>query len=452
MVPLGPSGIPVCHKCRHYGFDVSWNGEARSWESVPDILDYLHFAGFEVTRDQLARLHRRRLINQPFHGPNGGRGLTAMYPAGTAERMVRISQLKENTKQLDELAWRLWWEGHDVEPDLVRSYVTKKAERWDEQVGETPVMTSSRGAPDEVALERDVLEEVFFQHLKVGPSLASARRQLGRGTELFVDFGGLLIDLLRGDLSVLNRDDVDLFRDPARVSTGSVARDGARRTGVVAAEAMRASLEVLYVRTVEELDDKELASARPIALRFLGIIANVGGIVQHVFGGSGRGRENIGKSLIGVSESPDEQVLALLLTSAFLRDELVREGLPDFEPLAIHLPAVTFGDFVRLRYLAGELEGLSVLLAPERMRDAFGTPEGAQRWRASLEGFFHDHILEIEEVMGRRPDLFEESPPDDVAEVHEEIDVAKKKILNDVRGGPWSGQCSRVHGVVHTPQ
>ena len=350
-----------------------------------------------------------------------------MYPAGTAERMVRISQLKENTKQLDELAWRLWWEGHDVEPDLVRSYVMKKAERWDEQARETPVVTSARGASDEVALERDVLEEVFFQHLKVGPSLAAARRQLGRGSELFIDFGGLLIDLLQRDLSVLDRDDVELFRDPARVSSGPLARDGARRTGLAAAEAMRASLEVLYARTVEELDDKELASARPVALRFLGIIAHVGGIVQHVFGGSGRGRENIGKSLIGVSESPDEQVLALLLTSAFLRDEVVREGLPDFEPLAIHLPAVTFGDFVRLRYLAGEVEGLSVLLAPERTRDAFGTPEGAQRWRACLEGFFHDHILEIEEAMGRRSDLFDESPPDDVAEVDEEKDLAKKK-------------------------
>ena len=95
---------------------MSWNEEPWSWEPTQDILDYLGFAGVETTRDQLARLHRRRLIGEPFHDQNGGRSSLARYPAGTAERMLRISQLRSSTKQLDELAWRLWWEGFDVEP------------------------------------------------------------------------------------------------------------------------------------------------------------------------------------------------------------------------------------------------------------------------------------------------------------------------------------------------
>ncbi len=407
---------------------MSWNGEPWSWESVPDILDYVKLAGFDVTREQLARLHRRRLVNQPFHGPSGGRGHTSMYPAGTAERLLRISQLKESTKQLDELAWRLWWEGHDVELDLVRAFLLRKAGRWDEQVRETRVVGNTRSDIEEVVVERDVLEEVFFQHLKVGPSLAFARRQLARGSELYIDFAGLLIDLLRGDLSLLDVDSVDLFAGPTTASTIGRSRFSVgRRTGVAATIAMRTNMETPYTKVVEQLDDKEIISSRLVALRFLGIIANVGAIVQDVFGGSGRGRDNIGKSLTGVSESPDEQVLSLLLTSAFLREDAVRAELPDFEPLTSHLPAVKFADFLRLRYLAGEVAGLELLLAPDRMKESFDSPEGAQRWRADLEGFLHDHILEIEEAMERRPDLFGESPPDFAGEEEEESGNSKKK-------------------------
>ena len=161
---------------------MSWNGESSLWESAQDVLDYLKFAGFDVTRDQLARLHRRRLISQPIQGPGTGRGHVSMFPSGTAQRVLRISQLKEGTKQLDELAWRLWWEGYDVEPDLVRSYLLKKAARWDEQLREIRAAATGSGTPDDEVDdgERDVLDEVFFQHLKVGPSLVSARRQLGR--------------------------------------------------------------------------------------------------------------------------------------------------------------------------------------------------------------------------------------------------------------------------------
>ena len=352
-----------------------------------------------------------------------------MYPAGSAERLLRISQLKVTTKQLDELAWRLWWEGHDVELELVRAFLMKKAGRWDEQAREYRVVGSIQGDSEELAGQRDVLEEVFFQHLKSGPSLASARRQLARGSELYIDFAGLLIDLLRGDLSALDADAVDLFTGPSTASTGGRSRSSvARRVGVAATVAMRTSMETPYTAVVEQLDDKEIVSSRLVALRFLGVIANVGAIVQYVFGGSGRGRDNIGKSLAGVSESPDEQVLSLLLTSAFLRDDVARAQLPQFEPLTAHLPAVKFADFLRLRYLAGEVASLDLLLAPERMKNAFDSTEGAEKWRADLEAFLHDHILEVEEAIDHRRDFFSEPPPDFGGGEVEEKGNRKKKI------------------------
>jgi hypothetical protein len=405
---------------------MSWNEEPWSWEPTQDILDYLGFAGVETTRDQLARLHRRRLISEPFHDQNGGRSSLSRYPAGTAERMLRISQLRSGTKQLDELAWRLWWEGFDVEPDLIRTYLLKRATRWDEQLREIR-MVAGETKEDEKG-ERDVLEEVFFEHLKVGPAMVSARKRLGRGSELYAEFSALLIDLMHGDLSSLDRIESGLFDGQATGRVVPTNIEESRRAGEIALDAMQNSMDTAFIQLVTSLDDKEIANARPVALRLLGLISNVGSIVQEVFGGSGHGRDNVGKSLITMAENSEDQVLALLLTSSFLKDDRVRETLPEMAPDPATAPPISFLDFLRLRFLAIEVPGFAALLAPGVVREAFATPEGDERWHRAFDEFWLSHFFELQEAMGLRPDLFAEEPlePDENREIEVE---AKKKNL-----------------------
>jgi hypothetical protein len=406
---------------------VSWNEEPGSWESTQDILEFLGFAGVETTRDQLARLHRRRLINEPFHDPVGGRGSLAKYPAGTAERMLRISRLRTNTKQLDELAWRLWWEGFDVEPDLIRTYLLKRATRWDEQLREIRAVAVTDDKEEDVKGERDVLEEVFFQHLNAGPAMASARKRLGRGSELYSEFTALLIDLMNGDLAVIDGDAVGLFdRDVAGLAP--TRSDDARRAGEVALTMMRESMDAPFIELVGTLDDKEISNARPVALRLLGLIANMGSIVQEVFGGSGHGRDNVGKSLIAMAESSEEQVLALLLTSSFLKDDRVRESLPELAPPVATQPVISFLDFLRLRYLAVEVPGFVSLIAPSLVREAFASPEGAEQWRARFDEYWLSHFFELQEAMALRPDLFAEEPLEPEPDVKIEVEAKKKNL------------------------
>jgi hypothetical protein len=403
---------------------VSWNEEPWSWEPTQDILDYLGFAGIETTRDQLARLHRRRLIGEPFHEQGGGRTSLARYPAGTAERMLRISQLRTSTKQLDELAWRLWWEGFDVEPDLIRTFLLKRATRWDEQLRELRAVAAETN--DDEKGERDVLDEVFFQHLKAGPAMVSARKRLGRGSELYAEFSALLIDLIHGDLSSLDRVDGGLFE---REATGGTAGDEETpRAGEVALSAMQASMDTAFIQLVASLDDKEIANARPVALRLLGLISHVGSIVQEVFGGSGHGRDNVGKSLITMAENSEEQVLSLLLTSSFLKDDGVRAALPEIAPVTAPPPAISFLDFLRLRFLAIEVPGFVALLAPALVRDAFATPEGAERWHARFDEYWLSHFFELQEAMALRPDLFAEAPLEPDEEVEIEVETKKKNL------------------------
>jgi len=54
------------------------------------------------------------------------------------------------------------------------------------------------------------------------------------------------------------------------------------------------------------------------------------------------------------SESPEEQVLSLLLTSSFLKDVRIRASLPTLT-CCRQLPAVSYEDYLRLRYLAKEI-------------------------------------------------------------------------------------------------
>jgi hypothetical protein len=191
---------------------------------------------------------------------------------------------------------------------------------------------------------------------------------------------------------------------------------------------MQNSMDTAFIQLVASLDDKEIANARPVALRLLGLISNVGSIVQEVFGGSGHGRDNVGKSLITMAENSDDQVLALLLTSSFLKDDRVQEALPHITAVTAVPPTISFLDFLRLRYLAIEVPGFVALLAPALVREAFATPEGAERWHARFDEYWLSHFFDLQEAMALRPDLFAEAPlePDEETEIEVE---AKKKNL-----------------------
>jgi hypothetical protein len=136
----------------------------------------------------------------------------------------------------------------------------------------------------------------------------------------------------------------------------------------------------------------------------------------------------VGKSLIAMAESSEEQVLSLLLTSSFLKDDRVRESLPDLTPPVATQPAISFLDFLRLRYLAVEVPGFVTLITPSLVREAFASPEGADRWRASFDEYWLSHFFELQEAMALRPDLFAEEPLEPEPEVKIEVEAKKKNL------------------------
>ena len=396
-------------------------------ESTEDVLDYVKFAGFELTRDQLMRLHQRRLIGQNFHISGLRRFIGALNPPGTAERMLRIARLKATTKKLDELGWRLWWEGSDVEPELVREYLVKIATRWDVRLGEIHNPTTIEAPAEDELGERDILDEVFFQKPNATPSMASVRKRMGKGTDLYVEFAGLLVDLMRGDFSTLSASSISLFAEDDAIG----AAKGEAHAHETALRAMRAAMSQSFGELVASLDDEEIENARPVALLLSRIIASIGDIVHDAYGGGTRDTTAVGKSLVALSENPEEQVLSLLLTTSFLKDEHLREHLPEFEEIELHVPAISFLDYLRLEFLASEIPGLERLMTPARIHAAFESSEGAERWRTLFDQFRVEHFDEVEDAMASRPDLFGSEPLEDEdgdEEVEEKVNSKKKNL------------------------
>ena len=397
-----------------------------SVESAGDVLEYLAFAGHPTTRDQLGRLYRRQLVAPPVVGPGDHPGAGAYFPSGTAERALRAIELRGATKHADDVAWRLWWEGHDVDLETVRGYLVKRAGRWDEQVRDLhPAGTEPEG-PEATGAERDVVEEVFFRHLRANQTQVAARRRIVRGSEFYVDFVAFVTDLVSAPAPPGARRAGGLFAPPAAL------RDRDLRAGARVALVMRRDLDLSYVELAASLHDEELVRVRDVAARYLAMVARLGEVIHDAYGGAPRGRDVVGGQLVAWAEGPDEQVLAVLLTSSLVHDARSADLLPAPGAVRPPLPAVSFRDFVRLRHLAASVPGLVALSDPSRAREAFASGEGLAKWRAEVDEVRYLFSEEVVWAMGECPELFDLEPPGP-EETRDEADqgsTPKKKIQN----------------------
>lgn len=380
-------------------------------ETAQEVLDFVTFAGYSLSRDQLVRLHQKRLIGPPeTHYPGGRRGIETTYPPGTAQRVIRIVQMKANTKKFDELAWRLWWEGHDVELELVRDYLLKTAARWDQRralfqrVAEVYI-----GIPGTEG-ERDLFDEFLYKK-KIPPPLGTIRKRLRNGDK-YVEFARLLVDLAQGRTRAFDQREVELFEEATGYQFAEESDQGGESiVGVKALEAMGAFFEESLFDVANSLEDDELHYAKSFTHFVVNSFANLGTVMGEVYGGTGRGYGLIGRVFKTLTDDADEQVMCLLLVSLLLRDPDLRENLPEFEKNMIHFNGVTYPDYQRLRYLANVVPGVRKLMTPSRLRAAFESPEGAEKLRVSFVEFRFHNAKELGEAFALRPDLFEDVMP-----------------------------------------
>lgn len=92
--------------------------EAAKGETLRDILDATRVKGFHLSAAKIHRWRLEGLIDEPFPVGHGrARGVTGMYPVGTAERAAAIAGYLQQTRNFKAVWFLLWWNGHEV-PDF----------------------------------------------------------------------------------------------------------------------------------------------------------------------------------------------------------------------------------------------------------------------------------------------------------------------------------------------
>jgi hypothetical protein len=160
------------------------------------LVDLATQNGFPVTPAMLARWHRDGLLPPPAVRSLGrGRGTESIYPEGAQDQFEELCKFRKQTRDLDRVAWGLWWQGFELPERNIRRALgellndLQELEKFASRLGE-----DDGSAPDEVY---DAAWEKFERLVRKSRKRVAARlaRKVG-----FIDWR----DLLRVGLRVLS--------------------------------------------------------------------------------------------------------------------------------------------------------------------------------------------------------------------------------------------------------
>ena len=105
--------------------------DAPNYLTRGQIITYVGEQGYDVTRHQLVRWHKRGLLPRPRrHAKGRGQGSEARYPAYTAAQTLTILLLKQDLpRDLNSVGWYLWVLGFPVNDFARQLLLTELRER-----------------------------------------------------------------------------------------------------------------------------------------------------------------------------------------------------------------------------------------------------------------------------------------------------------------------------------
>src|SRR5215475_499642 len=102
-----------------------------SWVSKEYLLEAAFAAGFKVSQDQLVRWYRAGLLPRPQQIHLGRHGSQIIFPKSAINQLIEICRIHKTEKRLEYIAWRLWWNGVDIDFEAVRNFLRSITEEWD---------------------------------------------------------------------------------------------------------------------------------------------------------------------------------------------------------------------------------------------------------------------------------------------------------------------------------
>jgi hypothetical protein len=385
--------------------------EFGDFETAADLLRAALEIDPSTTKDQIARLHRASLIPGPAeHYEKGRRGRESRYPPGTSDLVRRIAALKLNHRNLDEIAWRLWWEDADVSMVPIRRYLEKIANRLDKPITE---MKSFAVAYASGTMNNDQVEqyESFFDADDVGPLFGPARKHLQNEPDTYEAFVDVFLRLLASDNSLDKSTAIHVIEkalgfDQAVATT--LQGDPNWFPGLHAESLGWADQLVgdsLEGRAAA-LSDEELIEQRDFWRWYSSYLTTVGEAFHAVYEGPGLGFGSTGKLLKELTASPGAQATVLVAYSPFFADENFRKGVLELQVAADSWIKEGYVAFQGLEHLSKAIPPVGRLVTPDRMRTALSSPEASAKWATQVGNLRNAHDYWIDHEVAENPEIF----------------------------------------------
>lgn len=110
--------------------------EKRYAYNKQELIELLRAEHYEVTPSQFDRWRRGGLLPSPeIRSLGRGKGTGSFYPLRTREQLLRLCEIhlaEGGKKRLPYIAWQLWWEGYDIQTDVIRQFLSGVALAFDQ--------------------------------------------------------------------------------------------------------------------------------------------------------------------------------------------------------------------------------------------------------------------------------------------------------------------------------
>jgi hypothetical protein len=328
-------------------------------EPRDEVIKYAAKLGYVVTAPQLARWHRAGLLPRPRQQPLGrGRGTETVYPPGTAAQVVALCQIKDDERRLGRVAFRLWWEGFDVDLGLIRNQLVSAMEPLEIEV-------RKRAAKGRSPLEGGLRRSLGQQRVE---AITATMRQAASTNSA----------------------------PPAKVSWEAMEAWPPTLDDVAAmlGEAAAARIAGTPVATlIADASDGDLVAARDRTRAMVALLRNAAAPMAWLYGKSGSVFRMVDRLMDTMTPSDHlGMVAAMLAFTPFMRSEVLAVlDAGTQPPLAQQLRQILA--------IRDQVPGATGVLTPMAIRALLRDKEAAGRYRPRIEEFLTEHREKIDAVL-----------------------------------------------------
>ena len=201
--------------------------EPATGETTEQLIDAAWSAGHPVTPAQIIRYQQHGALWPPHQlsrGKGGGKGKVTIYAPGSAAQLVALRELLETNRDLDAVAWALWWQGFPIPERTIRLILTRLLDRADEFRNMARYLGQDDYSVDDAIVDRAWATFDKYASRLVGRSLKHLARQYGFNDPR---------DLLRILAHVLDGEVPEPFKPDSGVTVSALtATEGKGPTGL----------------------------------------------------------------------------------------------------------------------------------------------------------------------------------------------------------------------------